>query len=127
MAKEPEPDWGQSMPRLPGHALGIFEQDYDRKGFTTALAEAGFASNEILVFEGEDGVNLMKRMLDGFQWGESAEAFLKQAISELGRGHCVVSVAVTDPREAERIGTVAARFGGHSIYHFGEVIDVQLR
>lgn len=127
MAKAPEQEQGQPLPELPGHALGIFEQDYDRVGFTDAIAQAGFPNSEIMVFEGPDGQSLVRRMLDGFRWGESAEAFLKQAVSELERGHCVVSVAVSDARSAEQIARVAGRFGGRAVFHFGELIDVQLR
>ena len=126
MIKSPEQDFGQKLPELPGHAIGIFDSAVDGALVTDALNKAGFPMATILVFEGEDGIELMTRMMDGYQWGESTENFMKQCLSELQRGNRVVSVEVRNQSEAAAVAAIATPFGGRSVYHFGTVVDTRL-
>lgn len=126
MSKAPEHDWGQKLPELPGHAIAIFDAKSESTAVTDALASAGFPKSKILVFEGQDGIDLMTRMMDGFQWGESSEEFLKECLSELDRGNRIISVEVRNQSEAATVATTATNFGGRSVYHFGTVVDTRL-
>lgn len=126
MSRIPEPDYGQDLPELRGHTIGVVDSPAAIEPIVEALGATGVDSSRILVFEGDEGIQLIDRMMVGCQWGESAEVFLKQARAELQDGHAIISIQVTDANEASMIATVATQFTGRSFYHFGELVDVRL-
>jgi len=126
MSKSPEFDHGQELPKLQGHAIGVVDSDLACSQLTEALAAGGFSTARQLVFQGEDGIQLVNRMMEGTTWGESSEHFLMQCLIELNQGHSVVSVEVANENEAAAVAEIASQFGGHSIYHFGLLTDTQL-
>lgn len=126
MPKAPEYDHGQELPKLQGHAIGIVDSDFECLQLTEALEAAGFGSAKQLVFQGQDGIDLVNRMMEGQTWGESSEHFLMQCLIELQQGHSVVSVEVRDEIEASMVATIASQFRAHSVYHFGLLTDTQL-
>lgn len=126
MSQTPEPDYGQELPQLQGHAIGIVDSDEACSHLASALTAGGFSSDKVLIFQGEDGVELINRMMAGQTWGESSEHFLMQCLIELNQGHSVVSVEVEDEAEASAVAAIATQFGAHSMYHFGLLTDTQL-
>jgi len=65
-------------------------------------------------------------MMDGSQWGESAEKFLAQGRVELADGHSLVCVEVHNDEEAAQVADVLVLQGVHSIIHFGTLVDTRL-
>ena len=126
MSQTPEFDHGQELPKLQGHAIGIVDSDLACSRLTSALEAGGFDAERILVFQGEDGIHLINRMMEGSTWGESSEHFLMQCLIELNQGHSVVSVNVEDQEDAAAVTAIATQFGAHSMYHFGLLTDTQL-
>jgi hypothetical protein len=126
MPKPPEFDHGQELPKLQGHAIGVVDSDLACSRLSSALAASGFNASKQLVFQGEDGIHLVNRMMEGSTWGESSEHFLMQCLIELNQGHSVVSVEVEDENEAAAVAAIASQFGAHSVYHFGLLTDTQL-
>lgn len=126
MPKTPEFEHGQPLPRLQGHAIGVVNSDIACERLSEELEIAGFDSSKQLIFQGQDGIDLVNRMMEGQTWGESSEHYLMQCLNELHEGHSVVSVEVADEREAQVVATIASQFGAHSVYHFGLLTDTQL-
>lgn len=126
MSRNPEPDYGQELPKLQGHTIGVVDSPASCEPIVEALQATGIDSSRVLIFEGDDGIQLIDRMMVGSLWGESAEVFLKQARAELEDGHAIISVRVADANEASMIATVATQFTGRSFYHFGELVDTRL-
>lgn len=126
MPKTPEFDHGQSLPKLQGHAIGVVDSSFACQQLSEELEIAGFDSSKQLVFQGQDGVDLVNRMMEGQTWGESSEHYLMQCLNELHDGHSIVSVEVDDETQAQMVATIATRFGAHSVYHFGLLTDTQL-
>ena len=126
MSRNPEPDYGQELPKLQGHTIGVVDSPSACEPIVDALDVAGIDNSRILIFEGDDGVQLIDRMMSRNQWGESAEVFLKQARAELKDGHAIISVQVADADEASVVAAVATQFTGRSFYPFGELVDIRL-
>lgn len=126
MSRNPEPDYGQQLPKLQGHTIGVVDSPAACEPIVDAMEASGIDSSRILIFEGEEGIQLVDRMMSRSQWGESAEVFLKQARAELQEGHAIISVEVANTDEASVVAAVASQFTGRSFYHFGELVDVRL-
>lgn len=126
MSKRADHDWGQELPKLQGHVLCIMNSQDVSEQMTVSLNAAGFKDAEILVFSGDEGMQLVKRLMEGSQWGEGAEEFLGECIVELEDGRTVVCVKVDNDAELNEVSTLATQFGGHGIYHFGLLVDTRL-
>ena len=114
------------LPALHGHTLGFFDSSEACETMTRALIQAGFPSSTILVFQGPEGIPLLTHLMKGFQWGESAETALRQGTVELTLGHSAVCVQVDGAVAATTVANLSTQLGGHSVYHFGMMIDTQL-
>ena len=119
-------DHEQEMPSPQGHAIGFVDSANQCDKFTQALTMAGFSARKIKVLQGDDGTNLLKRMMSGSLWGETAEDVLKQGLIELNNGHYTVIVECEDHDEAMVIARLAALHGGRSFNYFGLLVDEQL-
>lgn len=126
MPKTPEFDHGQPLPKLQGHAIGVVDSDAACRQLSEELGIEGFGSSRLLIFHGQDGIDLVNRMMEGQTWGESSEHFLMQCLNELHEGHSIVSVEVDNEREASTVAAIASQYGAHSVYHFGLLTDTQL-
>ena len=126
MSISPESVETQESPKAPGHTLGFVDTPTERETMTRALNQAGFPDEKITTFHGADGVHLLTQMMEGSLWGESAEEALKQGTEELRVGHSVVCVQVHGAEEAATVADISTQHGGHSIYHFGTLVDTRL-
>ena len=123
---QPLRDHEQEMPAPQGHAIGFVDTAAQCDKFTQALSMAGFSARTIRVLHGEDGINLLNRMMTGSLWGETAEEVFQRGLIELGNGHYVVIVECEDHDEAMVIARVATLHGGRAFNYFGLLIDEQL-
>lgn len=123
---QPTRDHEQEIAPPQGHAIGFVDTAMQCDKFTQALNMAGFSARTIKVLHGEDGINLLKRMMTGSLWGETAEMVLKQGLVELGNNHYVVIVDCEDHDEAMVIARMANLHGGRAFNYFGLLVDEQL-
>ena len=125
MSVKPMRDHHQPLHQPQGHAIGFADDAESCEAIVEGLDSAGFDESKIVVFSGDDGIHLLKRMMEGL-WGESAQKFLERGVAELEKGHSAVCVEVTDHHQAMKAATLAGQFGGHSFDHFGVFVDTQL-
>ena len=126
MSSIPLDDHDQEMPAPAGHAIGFVNSKSKCDEIVQALNDAGFADSAITVLAGDDGIHLLKRMMGGSLWGETAEEVMKQGVIELTHDHFVVIVETEDRSEAVIAAGVATTHGGHNFNHFGLLTDERL-
>jgi len=119
-------DHDQEMPSPSGHAIGFVNSRGECDAVTQALIDGGFPESAILVLSGDDGVHLLKRMMGGSLWGETAEDVVKEGVVELTHGHFVLVISTKDRNEAMIAANLATRYGGHGFNHFGVLADERL-
>jgi hypothetical protein len=90
------------------------------------LNAAGFLDASTAVFSGDDGIELLNRMMSGSLWGESDEDVLKQGTIELSNGHFVLTIESSDRDQALMIAMISEKHGGHGFYYFGLLTDERL-
>jgi hypothetical protein len=125
MSVKPIQDRDQTVPQPQGHVVGFADSREMCDTIVDALEQSGFEESKLTVFAGDDGIHLLKRMMEGL-WGESAQKFLQRAVEELEKGHSAICVEVRNLPEAREAALLAGRFGGHSFDHFGVFVDTQL-
>lgn len=108
-----------------GHVMGIVDPAV-RTVLMEDLSAIGMADDRILLLQGEEGLAQLRCMMDGSQWGESAEKFLDSATAELHAGMGVIAVQVTNVDEAVVVSSTAARHSVRNVYHFGHLVDTRL-
>jgi hypothetical protein len=126
MTVTPILDHDRDLPEAQGHAIGFASSQIECDAIIQELNDAGFATSTIQVFSGEDGIQLLKRMMSGSLWGEAEEDMLKQCVIELSHGHFALSVESRDREQALAIANLAAKHGGHAFTHFGVLTDERL-
>lgn len=114
------------LPKLPGHTLGFIDSPAECAGLVQSLQLEGFTPEAILTFEGARGVERFEKLMQGSQWGESAESVLKQGTEELLADHCVFCVEVDGDEEAALVAEISTQLGGRSVTHFGALVDTRL-
>ncbi len=116
----------QVLPQLQGHTIGFIDTQAECEVTSLALNQAGFADDVITVFHGDEDVPLLKSLMGGSSWGESAEDVLKQGTLELHSDHYVVCIGVKNAEEADTVATISTQCGVRSIYYFGNLVDTRL-
>ena len=94
-----------------------------------ALLEAGFATDEIDILYGEEGLRrldptgevhgVLSRVLRAaFQWNEE-DKYLRQHVEDIRAGHFVIMVLAKEPEKREKVREILKSHGGHFIKFFG--------
>lgn len=126
MTVTPLQDKGQEMPPAQGHAIGFVDTPEDCDAVVRSLNALGFPDSAMLMLAGEDGIQLLKRMMRDSLWGEADQTVLQRGLKELELGHYVLIIQVNDREEGLVAAKAAAQHGGHSFTHFGALVDDQL-
>ena len=126
MSVAPLQDHDQEMPEPQGHAIGFVDTQSACDSVIRDLNAAGFPNSTIAVMSGNDGIQLLTRMMDGSLWGETAEDLLKQGVIELSHGHLALTIDARDRDQALVVANVAAKHGGHGFSFFGGLTDERL-
>jgi hypothetical protein len=126
MSVEPLQDVGQTPQAPTGHVIGFVDTHDGCDAVTRALIGSGISNERIIVLHGQDGRELLDRMMDGFLWGEEAEQVMREGERELLAKHFVLCVEAKERDEGLQIAKVAESQGGHGFTHFGSVADVRL-
>jgi hypothetical protein len=126
MTVSPLVEHAQSLPEPQGHTFGFVDTQPECDAFIHELNTAGFPDSTIQVLNGDDGIQLLRRMMAGSLWGESAEELLKLGEIELSHGHRAIIIASSDRDQAMVVANLSANHGGHAFFYFGELADVRL-
>ena len=126
MSVQPLDDHDQEMPAPQGHAIGFANSKAICDEIVEALNAADVPDSAMTVLSGEDGIHLLKRMMGGSLWGETAENVMNQGVIELNHGHFAIIVETKNRDEAVIAANIATAHGGHSFNHFGVLSDERL-
>jgi len=113
-------------PKPQGHVMGFVDTKVDLQSMMTALRQNGFPDQRFTILQGTKGLEEFETMMEGSQWGESAERFTAQGREELATEGILLRVEVRDDAEAARVTELLRPLGIRSVFHFGALIDTQL-
>lgn len=115
------------LPSLNHHTLAFFLSDEDARKTASALVNAGFHESDILVFEGDEGVDaididatqsgLMERYFRKFvKFSDAAEwHFLMEADDELKRGHVLLCIVTLSEKEKDQVVPILKQYNAFDI------------
>jgi hypothetical protein len=119
MAVKPVIDHGQELARPEGQAIGFVDTKEQFDAVTQALKAAGYADSNTTALQGEDGIELLKRLQETFNFGDGEDAFVESAIKELRAGHYALRIEAEDREDAVRAAGLSEPLGAHSFSYFG--------
>ena len=64
--------------------------------------------------KGEDGVDMLERLQEKFNFGDGEDAFMESSLKELQAGHYAISIQAEDREEALRVASLSEPLGAHS-------------
>ena len=112
-------DHGQDLAGPEGRAIGFANTRQEFDAVTQALSGAGYADGRILALQGEDGIEILKRLQKTSYFGDGEDAVIQFAIKELRAGHFALGVEVDDRASAARVALLTEPLGAHSFFYFG--------
>jgi hypothetical protein len=125
MAIKPAIDHGQELARPSGQAIGFVNTKEQFDAVTKALKAAGYAEPNIAL-KGEDGVDMLERLQDTFNFGDGEDALMEFSIKELQAGHYAIGVEAKDRDDALRVASLTEPLGAHSFSYFGTWVNERL-
>jgi hypothetical protein len=111
-------------PHLRGRMFAIIDSPMSAESAANELYMHGF--DDVVLLHGESGLSELERIMEGKQWGESAENVYHDGISALHEGHSLLFIEVKDVDAAARIADLLKPYGAHEVYHFGDLVDTRL-
>jgi hypothetical protein len=90
------------------------------------LKAAGYAESRIVALKGEDGVDMLKRLQETFNFGDGEDAMIGSSIQELQEGHYALGIEAKDRDDAMRIIGLSEPLGAHSFSYFGTWVNERL-
>ena len=119
MTVKPVIDHGQKLARPEGQAIGFVDTKEQFDAVTQALKAAGYADSNIIAMQGEDGIEMLKRLQETFNFGDGEDALMEFAIKELRAGHYALGIGVDDRASALQVTSLSESLGAHSFSYFG--------
>ena len=126
MAVKPVIDHGQQLATPEGHAIGFVDTKEQFDAVTKALNAAGYAESRITALKGEDGVDMLERLQETFNFGDGEDAIMEFSIKELQEGHYALGIEADDRDDAMRVASLAEPLGAHSFSYFGTWVNERL-
>ena len=126
MTVQPVIDHGQELATPEGQAIGFVDTKEQFDAVTKALKAAGFAESKIVALKGEDGVDMLERLQETFNFGDGEDAIMEFSIKELQEGHYALGIEAEDRDEAMRVASLAEPLGAHSFSFFGTWVNERL-
>jgi hypothetical protein len=126
MAVQLTVDHGQELAAPEGQAIGFVDTKERFDAVTQALTAAGYAESRIIALQGEDGIQMLKRLQTAFSFGDGEDAVMELSIKELQAGHFALAIAAKDRDDALRIAGLSESFGAHSFSYFGTWVNERL-
>ena len=119
MTVKPVIEHGQELARPEGQAIGFVDTKEQFDAVTQALKAAGYADSDIIAMQGEDGIEMLKRLQKTFNFGDGEDAIMEFSIKELRAGHYALAVEVKDRESALQVASLLEPLGTHSFSYFG--------
>ena len=126
MTVNPVIDQGQELNRPEGQAIGFVDTREQFDAVTKALNVAGYADSDIIVLKGEDGVDMLERLQETFNFGDGEDAFMESSLKELQAGHYAISIQAEDRADALRAANISEPLGAHSFSYCGTWVNERL-
>jgi hypothetical protein len=126
MAVKPVIDHGQQLAAPAGHAIGFVDTKEQFDAVTKALKAAGYEESRITALKGEDGVDMLERLQETFNFGDGEDAIMEFSIKELQEGHYALGIEAGDRDDAMRVARLAEPLGAHSFSYFGTWVNERL-
>jgi hypothetical protein len=119
MAIKPVIDRGQELVTPEMQAIGYVDTKAQFDAVTQALKTAGYADSSIIALQGADGIAMLKRLQQTFNFGDGEDAIVEFSIKELQAGHYALVIEVNDRASALQIANLSEPLGAHSFSYFG--------
>ena len=119
-------DHGQILATPEGQANGFVDTKDQFDAVTKALNAAGYAESKIIALKGEDGVDMLERLQETFNFGDGEDAIMEFSIKELQEGHYALGIKAKDREDAMRIASLLEPPGAHSFSYFGTWVNERL-
>ena len=126
MTVKPVIDLGQELSRPEGQTIGFVDTKEQFDAVTKALKAAGYAEPSISALKGEDGVDMLERLQEMFNFGDGEDALMELSLKELRAGHYLLSVRAEDQEDAVRVASLSEPLGAHSFSYFGTWVNERL-
>ena len=126
MTVTPVIDHGQELTRPDGQAIGVVNTREQFDAVTKALKAAGYAHSNIIALQDEDGIVMMERLQETFNFGDGEDAFMKSSLEELQAGHYAISIKAEDRADVVRAASLSEPLGAQSFSYFGTWVNERL-
>lgn len=126
MAVQPVIDHGQELARPEGQAIGFVDTKEQFDAVTQALKAAGYADSKIIALQGDDGIEMLERLQESFNFGDGEDAIMEFSLQELRAGHYALGIEAKDRAAALRAANLSEPFGAHSFSYFGTWVNERL-
>ena len=126
MTVTPVIDHGQELTRPESQAIGFVDTREQFDAVTKALKAAGYVDSNIVALQGEDGVDMVERLRETFNFGDGEDAFMESSLKELQAGHYAISIKAEDRADALRAASLSEPLGAHSFSYFGTWVNERL-
>ena len=112
-------DHREELAKSEGEVLGFVDTKEQIDAITRALREAGYADSITITSQGDEGVQMLKRLQRKFSFGEGEDAIMKYSLKQLRAGHYALSIVAKDRDDAMRVAGLSEPLGAHSFSYFG--------
>jgi hypothetical protein len=126
MTVKPVIDHGQELATPEGQAIGFVDTKEEFDAVTKALKAAGYAESNIIALKGEDGIDMLERLQETFNFGDGEDAIMEFSIKELQKGHYALGIRAKDRDDALRVARLSEPLGAHSFSYFGTWVNERL-
>src|SRR6185295_4080777 len=96
MAVKPVIDQGQDLATPEGQAIGFVDTQEQFAAVTKALKAAGYPDSKIIALHGADGLVMLVRQQNTFNFGAGEDAIMEFSIKELQAGHYALCIEAND-------------------------------
>ena len=96
MTVKPVIDHGQELATPEGLAIGFVDTKEQFDAVTQALKAAGYADSRIIALQGDNGIAMLERLQNTFNFGDGEDAIMEFSIRELRAGHYALGIESKD-------------------------------
>src|SRR5262249_16040891 len=126
MSLPPLKDEGQTLGKLDGLLIGVLNARAPVDAAVSALQGAGIRDSDLILFHGEDGINLIQRLEKGHCFfSDLPGELVSRDKSVLAEGRYVLGIKVPNGQRAREIAALMKEHGGHGFMHFGMFVDTK--
>ena len=126
MTVQPVIDHGQELALPEAQAIGFVDTKKQFDAVTQALKAAGYADSNIIALQGENGIEMLKRLQETFNFGDGEDACVESAINDLRAGHYALRIKADDREAALQAVGLSEPLGAHSFSYFGTWVNERL-